>query len=345
LGNDPILLGNYFQVTTQPKIQRFATNQIMNNQPYSVTAETVTTSYPCCSLPSLCWGAIIGGTIAAIAIQILMSVLGAGAGLSAFAPLTDSEPAKHFSEGAAAVWAVSALVALFFGSVIAGRFSTSLHSGFVHGIMVWSVTLIITLVLVSEGAGVIMGSAFKVLGIGLEAGGKTVASGVAEVVKSGAKRSEDQVKSFVTEATDAMPTNTSPMAKTRALRQVGFAVTKMFASSNNVMSEVNRTAAVKAITDNTQLSQNDANKMVDEWTASYKDLQTDLTDIKTAAEQKAREAADQAADALSSAGIWSFFALLIGLIVSGGGGVLGADFALKRIKQIQTVRTTQIPVS
>jgi len=314
----------------------------MNNEPSPITAKTVTTAYPCFSLPSLCWGAIIGGTIAAIGIQILLSVLGAGAGFSAFTPLTDSDTARHFSEGAAAVWSVSALVALFFGSVIAGRFSASLHSGFVHGILVWSVTLIIALLLVSAGAGVILGSAFKVLGAGLEAGGKTLAAGVAEVVKNGATRSADQVKSFVAEATESAPTNTSPGAKIRAAREVGFAVTKMFASSNNVMSQTDRMAAVKAITDNTQISKSDAAKMLDEWTASYKNLQADLADIKKGAEQNARKAADQAADALSTAGTWFFFALLIGLIVSGGGGVLGADFALKRVKAI---RADQVSVS
>jgi hypothetical protein len=70
--------------------------------------------------PSLCWGAIFGGTVAAIGIHILLSMLGVGAGLAMFTPATTDHPAA-FSEETAAIWSGCALVALFFGAVIAGR--------------------------------------------------------------------------------------------------------------------------------------------------------------------------------------------------------------------------------
>jgi len=64
--------------------------------------------------PTLCWSAIIGGTVAAIGIQILLSLLGVGAGLAMFAPMADIRPVAAFSEEAAATWTACALVALFF---------------------------------------------------------------------------------------------------------------------------------------------------------------------------------------------------------------------------------------
>ena len=84
--------------------------------------------------------------------------------------------------------------------------------------------------------------------------------------------------------------------------------------------------------DYTQVSEADATKTVDDWTVSYNNLKTELVNLKTTAEQKAREAADQAASNLSTAAIWSFSGLLIGLLVSAGGGVLGGDHAMRRIK-------------
>jgi hypothetical protein len=96
--------------------------------------------------------------------------------------------------------------------------------------------------------------------------------------------------------------------------------------------------------DYAQFSEADAMKTVDEWIDSYKNLQTELNNIKMMAEQKAKKAADQAAHNLSIAATWSFFGLLLGLIVSAGGGVLGADHALRRVKT-QTVRETNLPVS
>src|SRR5450755_734890 len=113
----------------------------MNYEPSLVTTETITSRPLCGGFPSLCWSAIIGGTVAAIGIQILLSILGTGAGLAIFAPMTDNNAVKGFSEGAAAIWSICALVALFFGAVIAGRFSHSMHGGFVHGIIVWCLTL------------------------------------------------------------------------------------------------------------------------------------------------------------------------------------------------------------
>ena len=64
-------------------------------------------------------------------------------------------------------------------------------------------------------------------------------------------------------------------------------------------------------------SEADATKTVDDWTTSYNNLKAEL-------EQKANVAAQN----LSCAAIWSFFALLIGLLVTGFGGALGARFAV-----------------
>ena len=163
-----------------------------------------------------------------------------------FAPLTDAHPAAAFSEEAAAIWTGCALVALFFGAVIAGRFSHSLHGGFVHGIMVWCLTLIITLILVSMGTSVVMGGALKVLSASVGIGGKAVVSGVGDVVKDGAKRSSDQVQSFIQEAVQSISTNAAPKATTRASREIGFAVTKLFAPGSDVNSQTNRAARDKS---------------------------------------------------------------------------------------------------
>src|ERR1700679_3900240 len=101
----------------------------MNTEISPVTTETIANRPLCCGFPSLCWAAIIGGTVAAIGIQILLSLLGTGAVLAAFSPMSDARPAVAFSEDAAAIWSVCALVALFFGAVIAGRFSHTVHGG------------------------------------------------------------------------------------------------------------------------------------------------------------------------------------------------------------------------
>jgi hypothetical protein len=79
-----------------------------------------------------------------------------------------------------------------------------------------------------------------------------------------------------------------------------------------------------------EMSAADATKTIDDWTTSYKNLQAELDNIKAVAEQKARATADQAAHHLSCAAMWSFFALLIGLLGASLGGRCGAKCALRK---------------
>ena len=305
----------------------------MNNEPpFPARTEPIARSCENYFFPTLCWGAIIGGAVAAMGIQIFLSVLGVGAGLAVFAPMTEVHPAAAFSEGAAAIWSACALVALFFGAVVAGRFSHSLHGGFIHGIMVWCLSLIVSFSLLSMGAGVMLGGGLKVMGEGIGMGGKAVASGAGDVLHGAAKRSGDQIQSFVQEAVQSVPTNAAPSSITRARREIGFAVAKLFAPENDATSQTNRAALIKALVDHAQVGEAAAARTVDEWTASYNRLKGELDDLKTRTAQKAGEAAGQTAQALSTAAIWSFFGLLLGLLVSAAGGVLGADHALRRMK-------------
>jgi hypothetical protein len=109
--------------------------------------------------------------------------------------------------------------------------------------------------------------------------------------------------------------------------------------------------AINALMVYTEMSEPDATKTIDGWTMSYKNLQTELDkvkveldkiraerkDLKAMAEQKARATAeqrakatsDQAAHHLSSAAMWSFFALLVGLLGAALGARCGAKCALR----------------
>ena len=302
---------------------------MQNETSISLTAETHSMLHTRTGLPSLCWGAILGGTVAAIGIHILLTALGVGAGLATFSPITDTNPVASFSIGAAIVWTLCALVALAFGGFVAGRFSHSHHSGFVHGVLVWCATLIVTLLLVSVGTGMVMGGAVKVFGAGLGLGGQAVAGGVGELAKEGLKRSGDQLGSFIDEAVQSGPTNAAPKALTQANREIGFALTKLFTPGNETNSAANRTTAIQALTQYSGMSEADATKAVDGWIASAKSLKAELDNLKAAAEEKARVAADVAAHHLSIAALWTFFGLLIGLLIAALCGRCGAMCAVR----------------
>jgi hypothetical protein len=279
--------------------------------------------------PRLAWGSILGGTVAAIGIHILLTALGAGTGLATFSPVTDTNPVASLSIGSAIVWTICALVALGFGGLIAGRFSQSLRSGFVNGVLVWCSTLILTLLLVTVGTGMVMGGALKVFGASMGMGGQAVAGGVGELAKEAVSRSGDQLSSFIDEAIQSGPTNASPSAMTQASREIGFALTKLFTPGNEANSGENRTAAIQAITRYSGMSEPEATKAVDGWISSAKNLKTELDALKERAEAKARAAADVAAGHLSHAALWSFFGLLVGLLLTAMCGHYGAVCAMR----------------
>jgi hypothetical protein len=274
--------------------------------------------------PFLNWGAIAAGTILAMAVHFLLGTLGTGVSLGIFSPLTDAHPGDHFSLGGAVVWSLCALAALYCGGVMAGRYSHSLHGGFVHGILVWSITLILTFTFASIGTGTILGGAVKVLGQGAAmAGQAAVSAGQVDATKRG----DSQTVSFIDEAVQSLPPG-SPQA-TRAKREIGFAVTRLFAPGNDVNSAENRRAAIQSLTNHAGMSEADATKTVDAWTTSYRDLQTELAAIKAKAEEKARVAAEEAANHLSAAALWAFVGLLLGLLVTALGGSVGARSAVR----------------
>lgn len=301
------------------------------------TAETLQTPSDC-RLHHLCWGAVLAGTVTAIGIHLLLTALGVGSGLAFFRPMMDTNPVATVSVGAAIVWSLFAIVALSVGGWVAGCFSRCPRGGLMNGVLVWSLTLIITLPLLVAGSGRTLGRAIKIHDEDLRISRQAVAVAEEDLAKTAAKRSQDQLGSFVEEAVQSIPTNAAPKADTRAEREVGFAVTKLFAPGNAAAFQANRLEAINALMVYTEMSAADATTTVDAWITSHKNLQAELdklkaeiNNLKAVAEQKA--SADdnarsvQKAQHLSRVGRWSFFSLLIGLLGASLGGRCGAKCA------------------
>ena len=280
----------------------------------------------------------MAGTVTAIGIHLLLTALGAGAGLAIFRPITDSNPVATFSAGAAIVWSLFAIIALSFGGWVAGRVSRCPRSGLLHGVLVWSLTLVIALPWLALGTDLALRRAMKNEGENLRVSRQTVAVAEEDLAKTAAKRSHDQLGSFVQEAVQSIPTNAAPKADTRAEREVGFAVTKLFAPVNAAAFPANRLEAINTLMVYTEMSAAVATTTIDAWTASHKNLQAELdklkaelSSLKAVVEQKARADAAalsvQNAQHLSRVGRWSFFSLLIGLLGASLGGRCGAKCA------------------
>jgi hypothetical protein len=307
-----------------------------------IRVDATLTPSDCRKHHSLCWGAVLAGTIAAIGIHLLLTTLGIGAGLAPFKPVTDSQPIVLFSTGTGLVWSLFAIIALSLGGWLAGRLSGCPKSGWMHGVLVWSLTLIITLPLLTLGTSLTVARAGKQEGSVPDPSPQRVAIAEHDLSKLIAKRSEVQLCSFVEEAVQSVPTNAEPKADTRAEREVGFAVNKLFSPGNAPAFTANRLEAINTLMVYTAMSAADATITMDAWITSRKNLQGELdklkaemNNLKMAAEQNSRATAEAAAEAaanqaarqLSRVSTWSFFALLLGLLGAVLGGRCGAECA------------------
>jgi hypothetical protein len=282
----------------------------------------------------LSWAAILGGLIGALAFQTLFMLLGAGLGFSLYHPITSDSPVEDLGAGGIIIQGVSAVFSLWFGGWIAGRFTplASRASGGLHGFLVWCTATVAGVLIVSWGAGWILGDLSKVVGGGLSAAGKPAAAAVsagADFAKEGAKQSSDLLASFTDQVVASQPADANKAKVISAKRDVGLAVGRLFNPLQKDKMTENKAALTRTLVEQAGLPQEDADRLVREWTDSYNRLSADLAEAKNAAEEKTRVAADKAAHVLAIFSLGAFVAFVLGAISAACGGRHGAAVAFK----------------
>lgn len=98
---------------------------------------------------SVGWSSIFAASVAAFGIWLILHLAGIGIGLTAIDP---EDPSSLRSIGiGTGIWSLLApLIALFIGGLIVGRLAPTWNqvNGAIHGVVVWAVTVIASLLLV-----------------------------------------------------------------------------------------------------------------------------------------------------------------------------------------------------
>ncbi len=120
------------------------------------------------------WAAIFAGTLVALGIQLLFSLLGIGIGMGALDPLHDRNPVEGIGTGALVWWVVSFLLALFIGGWVSGKLSRTMNrfESIMHGILTWIIFVLFNFYLLTSIAGSVMSAAGGVLGGATSAAGQ-----------------------------------------------------------------------------------------------------------------------------------------------------------------------------
>lgn len=137
------------------------------------------------------WGAIIGGTVFAVAISLVLLAFGAAVGLSVVSPESNEGASAFWLAIATAIWFVWVAISSFgAGGYLAGRLSrktlnansneAEMRDGF-HGVLVWATGAIVgamlaatgvsnTLGAISSGAGATVDAVSQAAGTAIEGG-------------------------------------------------------------------------------------------------------------------------------------------------------------------------------
>jgi hypothetical protein len=269
------------------------------------------------------WGGIVAGAVAGLATHILLMMLLTAIGMGAAEPATDDNPVASFSLGVAVAWSVSALISLFIGGWVAGRCAARVHSvsGGVHGFLVWCVATIAGVLIVTSGAGALIGGASRIVGQGVSAVGKPVA-GVADLAKDAVANNTASIQSMIDETVENPAVKEDAAKAAAAKREIGQALRQLFRADGNLRDPQARTEAVEALT-RAGVTEADANQTVDGWISSMERMRTQFEEAKAAAADKAREAADKASKGIAKAALWSFIGFVLGALAATFGGRRG----------------------
>ncbi|MFO1069710.1 MAG: hypothetical protein U1E14_14420 [Geminicoccaceae bacterium] len=265
------------------------------------------------------WAAIFAGVVVAIAVQMLLALLGAGIGFDMLEPATGGTPeGSAFGIGAGLWWLVSNLIALVAGGYTAAWLAgnTLRFDGMLHGVVTWGVTLLLTFYLLTTALGTLIGGAFSMVG--------SVASTAASAAGQGIQAAAPQVAANVSpeqimdRARALLRPSGDPalLSPEDAQAEIARLLPQMIGDGQPAQQAQDRVVDIMAA--QLRIPRDEAQRRLDE-------LQAQVRETRDAAVQTATSAAEETASGASTASYLAFAALLLGAIAAAAGGSMGAQ--------------------
>ena len=288
------------------------------------------------TLRRVSWGSIIGGVVSALAVSLLMSLLGTAIGFGMTDPMS-SDPVGGVGTTFGIWSAISLLVSLAVGGFIAGRLAG--YAGCIHGFLVWSTSLIINAILsamaisgAAHMAGSIIGTAASATGSAISGAGNMaggLANGIGDLtgkiderfhlsdrleqqdvsgdVRQALQKSgipalqpdylDQQLQAAHQDMQKAFDVvRRDPSQFDQAAQQF---ITSLKQRIEGLSQQIDRNAAVQALVKNSQMSQQQAEQTVDQAIERYQQTVNSARDRFNQIEQQVgdvRQQADQLVD-------------------------------------------------
>ncbi|MCB8838945.1 hypothetical protein [Aurantimonas sp. VKM B-3413] len=281
------------------------------------------------SIRRIAWGAIVAGTLLALAIQFMLGLLGLGIGLVSINAGADIAADAAAFASVAGLWTVAVvLIGLFLGAYTAARLAGSPDrlDALLHGVITWASATLVVIVLLTSSSSALIGGAFGAVGNsiqGLTQAAEAVAPQIGALPPSIRSEVDDLFRQAAAAKPATAPAGEDETEASAASQTAGTAAPAATGPNESSYSDLaaglaetatqeDRQKALAVLTGAGALSPAAAEERLQAFQQRYDQ-----------SVRQAREAASAAASAVSSGAFGAFVSLLLGLIVGAAGGIVG----------------------
>jgi hypothetical protein len=271
------------------------------------------------------WGSVLAGAVVAVALGVMLNVLGVAIGLSTIDPAVPGEtPAASTLGSAGGIWVlVTNLLALGAGGWVAARLSGTADGtdGALHGLSVWAVGLLLSAVLVgnlvSGTTSTVVSGASSALGTAVQGAGQA-AQAIAPQIASAT-----DPEALVQRLQQGLQTGGEPAQMTQDQRRAEIA---------RILGERLRQGSFQGEQRDrlAQLVAAESGIPAQEAEARIQQLEARASEAAARAETQAREAAEAAANTAATGSYLIFGAMLLGAVAA----VVGARIGTRRTARL-----------
>lgn len=291
------------------------------------------------------WGAVMAGAVTALALQVLLAMLGTGIGIVDPIHIQRSPHTVNVDMGVVMWWSLSSLLSLTGGGWMAGRLSGMARSvdGGLHGMLAWAVTVLVTVLLTSITAnpltnlvrGVLTpASTSAVTPFAAVASTKSDGSGLSGgddlINKSGASFENVKREALALLSQTSKPElQFNTVLRTSTELELSGLVERLLIGGRDSVFQTDRDAVISKVMARAGINRDDAAKRVEGWEKAVEQERSQAAELTEQARQKALTAASNLADAVSRAMLLGFMALALGSFAAWWSGAWGQRHAIR----------------
>lgn len=285
------------------------------------------------ALPSrISWGAIFAGAVIALAIGLMLNVLGAAVGATMVDATTNQTPQASTLGIGAGLWLlVSNLIGLAIGAYAAARLSGTADGtdGTLHGMAVWGTTFLISAVILGNAiAGLastaVTGASSVVGGLAQGTGSMVSAAGEQAANRTDTGTIQSTLQSVIDRTQNALSGGGDPATMTSDQRKAAMADLVRRRVTDGDLSAADRDRLNNLVAAEYGISAQEAQQRVQQ-------VEQQAQQAMQQAEQTARQAADTAAKGAA----WTSFSVFLAMLLGVGAAILGARRGTRDVTRLR----------